>query len=315
MDFVEQRRRLMQVSGPVTELKEVYLPVDDLVFPDCKSTTAGYVDCVLVNHDQTYAELLDWKFGSWAVEDAKNNLQGIAYTLGLFKKFPSLKSVHVFFKQPLIGHLSDALFTREQVPALYLRVQVVVARSRRAAETGTFETANPTVPVCNFCGNLGDCPKVFNLMLNVAKKFHPLEFPESITPTSVMAPDQTSKALSLAAVAKIWAEAFRRQVTDRVLRQDMQCPEDHSIQTMRKRELVDAAKFKEVALRYMTEEQYNSALDVSFGAIESVVSDAAPRGSKSAAVADFQEALEASGAVKKGDPFSFLRVKNKSKEK
>src|SRR6266581_7853883 len=95
----------------ISEGTETYLKVDDLIFPDCVSTTAGYVDRWLVSWDGKYAELIDWKFGQWPVEEASNNLQGMAYAMGLFRKFPSLEVVHVFFKQPLIDFLTEHEFT------------------------------------------------------------------------------------------------------------------------------------------------------------------------------------------------------------
>lgn len=330
LDFVEQRRRVMEgvareawaeaadragqvdnqppeADFQVQELKETYLPIDDLVFPDAKATTAGYVDNVLINYDKTLAEMFDWKFGFWPVEGAENNLQGISYALGLFKKFPSLVAIHFYFKQPHLGTVSDALFTRDDVPALYLRVQTVVARAREAKARGDFSMANPAVPVCNFCGNLGRCEKVCALACKVGRKFHPLEIPEDITPSKAHAPDQTALGLRLAAVLKIWCDAFRRQVTDRVLRGEAQLPPGQKIQEMENRQLVDPSKFRTAALRYLTTAEYESTLEPTFGAVETLIQDKAPRGQKKATVEEFNKLCLASEAVKMGDKFSFLR--------
>lgn len=327
LDFVEQRRlgmlaEAMQAreatgdtgkavgnyEGVVQEIKEAYLPVDLLKFPDCESTTAGYVDRVLINYDQTYAELFDWKFGFWPVEKAEDNLQGIAYTLGLFAKYARLKKATLFFKQPHLGTVSQATFTREQVPALYLRVQTVVARAREARKLNDFSLAKPGVPVCNFCGELGRCNRVCDFACKVGRKFHPLEIPEDITPSMLMDSKQTALGLRLAAVLKIWCDAFRRQVTDRVLRGDAELPAGQKIQEMAKRELIDSKKFKAIALRYLTEAEYESTLESSFGAVEDLISEKAPRGQKKNTVAEFRQGLLDSGAVKMGDSFSFLRA-------
>src|SRR6267142_3971383 len=177
LDFVEQRRRLMQedaLAVPIIELKETYLPIDDLQFADAQSTTAGYIDHGFISHDGTYAEIFDWKFGFWPVEQADNNLQGLAYCLGTFHRFPKLEKVRFFFKQPHLQTISDVLVSRADVPALYLRIQVVVARARAARTAGNFDTARPMVPVCNFCAHIAKCPKVTEFACRVGAKFHPL---------------------------------------------------------------------------------------------------------------------------------------------
>lgn len=305
MDFVDQRRKAM---GSGTELSEIYLEVDDLVFPDCKATTAGYVDRVLINQDKTYAEVMDWKFGKWPVDAAETNLQGIAYTLGLFNRYPTLQRVHVYFRQPLINFFTDHEFTREQIPALYLRVQTVVARARKANEEKSWDKANPGVPVCSFCARLGECPKVHAMACRVGHKFYPLEVPEDINPSLPKSAADSSMLLKLAGVMKVWAEAARRQITDRILRGEAELPPGQRIQVMQKRVVADSTRLKAIALRYLTEEEFQATLETTFGAVEDLISEKAPRGQKQAAVKEFQQALLDCGAVKLGDEFSFLRA-------
>ena len=314
MDFVDRRRRLMEGAWPdperlhVEELSEVYLPIDDRKFPDCESTTAGYVDKVLLNHNCTYAEMFDWKFGIWPVESAKDNLQGIAYTLGLFRLYPTLKHIRFYFKQPLLQVTSEHEFSREDIPALYLRVQTVVARARLAAETNAWHMANPAVPACNFCDRLGSCPKVAQFACVVGHKFHPLAVPAEINPSLINSPQGVVDGLRLSGVLKIWAEAFRRQASDRIIRGDAPLPPGQRIQTMRKRIVVDEDKLKGVALRFLTAEEYSSTLSPTFGDLEDLIKEKAPRGQKEGTVKEFQQALFDADAVKLGDEFSFLRA-------
>jgi hypothetical protein len=297
----------------VQELKEVSLPIDDCKFDDgSTSTTSGFVDLVLIDHTGTCGELSDWKFGRWPVETADNNLQGISYSLGAFRRWPKLQAIKFFFKQPFLDSISEATFTRAQVPELYLRVQTVVARARGAAERvkqNDWSSARPAIPVCNFCAHLGKCEKVMAMVCKVGAKFYPLEIPAEITPSLVQEPGQTSLGLRLAQVVKIWADAFRTQITNRVLEGRAVLPDGYAITSMSKRELVSAEAFKKVALKYLTEAEYQSALDITFGPVEKMISDHAPRGQKKATIEQFTAELESAGAVKKGDPFSFLRSK------
>jgi hypothetical protein len=75
-------------------------------------------------------------------------------------------------------------------------------------------------------------------------------------------------------------------------------------------EIVDLKKFESIALRYVTREEYERALSASFGPIDEAISEKAPRGQKKDMVEEFREALKAEGAIKRGEPFSFLRVKS-----
>lgn len=323
LDFIEKRRTYLAEVNPnclMEELQEVYLPIDECKFADCEATSAGWIDHAIVLHQgdkAVYAEIYDWKFGMWPVEEAGNNLQGFAYALGLFRKYPTLPGVHFFFRQPLIGYFTDRLVLRSEIEKLYLRIQVVVARAREARKRADFSLANPLTPICNFCANLGICPKVQSIALNIGKKYDPLTFPESITVSEVMAPDQVALALNLAGTVASWAKAFRQVQHDRVIRGDAILPDRYMVQYRDSaRTIADKEKFKAIAAQHgITPDDLQRVADYGFGAVEAIVSEKAPRGSKSAAIDAFKQALLESGAVQPGEPFSYLRVKTAEKPK
>ncbi len=315
LDFIEHRRQIMSRTGIPTEHKEIYLKVDDEVFEDSyrgpelvKSTTAGYVDHVLLSADQTYAELFDYKFGLWPVEDAENNLQGIAYSLGLFRAYPTIQQIHFWFKQPHLDHVSDTVFTREQIPTLYLRVQTVVARARQARHAGDFFTARPMAPVCNFCANLGVCPKVAEIALQVGKKYYPLAIPDDITPTMIHEAKDAGAGKRLAQVVKNWADSYSRELADRVIRGEAPLPEGYRIETRSNRVIADKDKFREITLKHLTEDEYYATFDPSFTPIEDLIKEKAPRGAKKSILESYQDELMTSGAVTRDIPYTFLKA-------
>lgn len=318
VDFIETRKKIVQEmfpGGPVRELKETYLPIDDLEFEDCKGTTAGFVDNVLLSFNLVYAEMADWKFGYWDVEHAENNLQAVAYMLGLFKLFPALQRIRFFFKLPNINGFSETEINRADFASFYLRIQVIVARAREgraAAVRGDWSKASPMSPLCSFCGNIGKCEAVASLMINVARKYHAIEVPEDISASKLLNSRDTGAALRLAQLAKAWADGFRSRVHDRVLCGQSDLPEGFHISTNPgRREVADAVKFRAIALQYISEEDYSKVVPVpGFGEIEAAISDITPRGSKEAAVKQFAKDLEASGATVRGDPYSFLKATN-----
>lgn len=316
LDLVEQRKREMigaaidfgDVPESVREYKENYWPVDNTPTDGENCTTGGYADVVLVW--KSWAEIIDYKFGKWAVTDAGVNLQGIAYALGVFKRFPEVEHVTVWFKQPHINLTTSAEFVREQFADLYLRVQTVVARAVIARQRKDFATATPCTPACNFCGNLGDCPKVAEFALKVGHKFHPIEIPDNITPTQLLNDRDTSLGMRLSQVVSVWAEAFRRQITNRVLERRADIPEGFKLESRSERQVIDGEKLKTIALRYLTEAEYATTLSTTFGGLEDLISEKAPRGSKKAALVEFKNALEDAGATVKGRPYTFLKAVN-----
>lgn len=331
LDFYEQRKSLMQQEAlaegcpvgvsTVTELKECHLEVDNCQFSDAKATTAGYVDDVILNWNITRAELFDWKFGMWHVTGAEGNLQGFAYLLGLFKKYSTLQQARFYFKQPLLGYVTHRDFTRDDIAEIYLRVQVVVERARKArseAAAGDFSMARPHAGVCNFCRHLAVCPKVAEYACNVSEKFYPLALPEKINPSTIGCdPAQSSLAIKLAQVLKVWCDAIKRQVTDKVLRGEAPMPEGHKLQTVRKREIINFFRFRKAARVYLTDSEWEACLETSFGAVEGKISEKAPRGSKEATVDTFRQACLQDGAVVLGEPFSYLKpisVKTETKQ-
>lgn len=299
----------------VKEMKEVYLPIDDLPLPgynDWRTTSGGYVDTTLFSWCMTRSEIIDWKFGAWAVEEAENNLQGIAYALGIFKKFPSVMEVTVHFFQPHLRLITSCTFYRKDVARLYLRVQTVVAKAvkgRAEARTGNFDRANAMIPACNFCGFLGECPKVSAMILTVGKKYAPLEVPDDVTPSLLHSTRDMNLGLKLTGLVKAWAEAYRRQVTNRVLEGRADMPEGYKAQQgSSAREIIDLAKFKSIVLRYITQEEFDSTVSVTLGAIEKLIAEKSPRGAKESTVKEFGAKLLDGNAVKPGNPFTFLKA-------
>jgi hypothetical protein len=116
--------------------------------------------------------------------------------------------------------------------------------------------------------------------------------------------------MELASVLKIWCDAFKRQVNDRVMRGDAVIPEGYAMQTMQKRELVDLSLYREAALKFISKRAFNECLDTTFSAVEKKIAAKAPRGTKEVTVKEFQAAAAAAGATKLGEPFSFLKVKS-----
>ena len=296
-------------------LNEIYLPVDDRILnvdgKQWTGTTAGYLDRAIISADEREAVLLDWKFGNNAVEAAENNLQGISYMLGLLKKYPKLQKVTVIFIMPHQDWSTTHTFHASEKDKLMLRVRVVVARAQEARRNpDDFSTANANVSSCLFCAHIGVCPKVAEIALSLGKKFRPLEIPEHVTPSNIKDPKDVGLGIRLAAVVATWAEAFRRQATQKTIRNPDFIPDGYTLVESQKRSVVRARTLGALAKEYLPEEQHHlvdELFDVPLGKLEELVSTFAPRGSKEDTVRQFGDRAITAGALEMGQPFSFLR--------
>ena len=298
--YAEQLERM----GPgAIEIAEDYWAIDSF------ETTAGYVDAAIISADKTRAVLLDWKFGLHPVEPAATNAQVWAYCLGLFRAFPTVETVDAFILQPPVSdEPTTATFTREQVPAMRDEIWAIVTRAKAARAAGDFSQATPHYPLCQFCKHAGRCPALAKMAGEIGHKYAPLLVPEVISPAQIYNPEKIKEAWQLAAVVKTWSEGFRQVITDRVISGECEAPPGHKLVSTSKRKIVDAGKYQHVALKFLTEEEYQSTLASSLGAVEDLISQKAPRGQKTKQVENFSELAEATGAVALGDSFTFLKA-------
>lgn len=298
--------------------REIYLPIDDekIVGPDGKvfeGTTAGYVDFAVISADEIEGELVDFKFGQWAVTEAENNLQGIAYVLGLKKLFPNLRYCTARFIQPHIDFASSHTFDLTKPDHLILRVRTVVHRAIEANNNpDDFSMARPNTGACVFCAHVGRCPKVADYALRIGKKFMPLALPADLSTLALNDPAQVAAGLKLASVVNAWAESYRKQATMKAIEEDF-VPEGYTLVPSRRIIIKNAKAVGETAKKFLPEEdsaRVEALYEISITPLDKLVSLRAARGSKEETVKRFREALLEAGHTEMGVPFAFLRQIN-----
>lgn len=321
--YIEERVAfLLEQHGNVKMVTEEYYPIDDKHNEDKNGvsftgTTAGYLDCALIFDSLTKAELHDWKFGRWAVEPASNNLQGMAYALGLCKKFPKLETVTVFFHVPRVSSTPDSYtFNRKYLEeSVRERIEAVVSRTVAARRTGDWKMARPNYPTCAFCAKIADCPAVGERISTVAQKYSPIDVPTDINPLHVLSKEDQTAAMRLAHLVGAWAIAFKNRVKDRILEGKGKCPEDFILVSYVEREVADVEKLEAVASKFITKRKWyelKRALVPTLTQIEKALRLRTARGQKDSRVEKLSEALLESGAVVKTQPIAFLRAKRSS---
>lgn len=305
-----------------TIIKEEYLPIDDarIVFSDfdggshtMEGTTAGYADFIVISKDGTVGEIVDWKFGQWSVEDTSNNTQGMAYLLGLLKRFPNLQQVTVHFVLPHRDEVDVHTFHRAEFDGLYRRVRTIVLRSVEARRVKDFTKATPNLGACLFCANAGRCDALTEIALSIGKKFAPIQIPENITPSLLRDPQETGMGMKVASVIQAWAKAYKAQAGQIALEEDGFIPEGYILVSSADREIKDNKKFREIAREYLSEEEIDSATKISITPIEDMIKAKAPRGQKETTREAFSQALFDADAVELGAEKAFLRMERKKK--
>lgn len=299
--FMATAGAVKTVAEGLARLKamEAQIPVEPFTFI---GTTAGYNDCAIISPDALEVDLIDLKFGLWPVEPAENNLQGMAYLLGLLKKFPTLKKVRVWFLMPYLDTMDTHVFEEKDFPALYLRIKAIVERARNRSLPSV-----PTTGTCIFCANIGKCEAVAKMALNIGAKYAPILVPNDIAPSIIAKSEDPGMVMKLSDLMKSWAEGSRRQITELAI-ETQTVPEGYRIKTQSKRKIIDKKKLVEIASRVLTPEEIDAATDISFGPLEKAISSKAPRGQKTETVEAFTNALAEEGATEMGEPYSFLEM-------
>lgn len=326
-----------------TVIREQYLPVDDCaylievrsvesfdilgedgqrspgfrgrsVYQIIESTTAGYLDFAVISADETEAEIWDYKFGRNIVTHARDNVQGIAYMLGLKRRYPKLQRVKVGFIQPHADDQSEHTFDlSKETQALYLRIKCIVNRAIEVRQGGKMDFSKAVVNVgsCCFCANIGRCPAVAAVALKVVKKYKPAEIPDDVTPSILSDPEQVGFGIKLAQIVKTWAESYRAQATQKTIEDPNFIPDGYVLVPCDGKTTVkDIAGVEAVARQFVPPEHHHmieALRDIPLGKLDTLIKMMSARGSKELKVQEFRDALFERGATERGNPYAILR--------
>lgn len=129
--------------------------------PDARGTA----DCLAIVDDEL--RIIDLKFGRGVKVDAQENDQLIIYALAALDEFSLLEeinTVEMTIHQPRLGHVSQAVYTVEELEAKrehYAERAESVLTLREQVKTGApipFVVLKPTEKGCKFCKAKAECP-------------------------------------------------------------------------------------------------------------------------------------------------------------
>lgn len=297
------KHQLAELAGCRVEdllvITEERVAVDDEVLPDgTKHTSAGFLDFAVVSPCKRFAALVDWKFGQWKVSEASENLQGIAYLLGLVRRFPTLEAVYVEFFMPYLGPwTSSHVFRSEEFPGLYARVCRAVLTA--LANRGKTENCEARPLTCSFCANLASCTLAGGLFGMVTSKLNDkLEEPPQLNALLIKNPEDGAKLMKFARVAGSWAEGVRRQLSLLASDNEAFIPEGYVLRVQNDRLLKDQDRMVELLQSLgVPADAVDAARKLGLTDSEKLLKSILPRGEKEARTKEVFKQAEADGII------------------
>mgnify|MGYP001228635998 CR=1 FL=1 len=271
----------------------------------------GTVDRVIITGK--HVDVVDFKFGRGAIDDADINIQGQAYLLGVMDKYPELETATVHFIIPRRDEVFTHDYTRADMEDIRLRISLIV-------ELATQETPDlrPNTEGCRYCKHKLTCEALSDKLLPIAKKYDKavgdfeLNLWGSYEPAEILDPDMLSKMLNVSQVVDRWAEAVKRQALKLAIEEGLEIPgydlhfRNASLKIKNGQDAYDALE------HLLTPEEFMEVCSVSITALAKIYGSKLPRGEKKNARGRIEQELESAGvlpAEENRDRSPYLRKK------
>lgn len=277
--------------------------------------TFGYPDRLVIHDDGI--EILDWKFGEWETPDAKDNLQGMAYAVGVFETYIGCEKVTVHFVQPPINKATVVEFDRSEYPLLKDRIlRIIAAAKLDSSSKRVFNTET-----CRFCARIATCSAPRDAIVKLAETYQasirvdPSKWP-TVHSSQVKDSKVAEEMLDVASIATEWASSVKKHVLDSVLNanitlQNYAVSERKGRTEVSNNESVIALLKDPKAGLGLSDALIARCVDINIPILMSEVTNA--HGAQMQA--SVASVLARSGFLIEGEPTTFLRRKTKSKAK
>lgn len=311
----EEQIKAVQAVADIFEHYIEELGPNPTVVRECKLTirdlTWGTADLVAIAGDKAF--IGDAKFGWVSVDSAETNIQGWAYTLGLWQANPQVENVTVCFAQPRRDEVDVHTFNRQRdMKRMLLRVATIIARCKKHTEADL----RPDESNCIYCAHLATCKPVHTKALVITKGYMTADsdLPALFDPAQLATPDLRSQAERLRKVLEKWCEA----VASDNLQYRMAGNEIPGFEIkFRKgdRQITDAQIAWDIASQHITADEFAACSKVSVAQLEKAISDKAPRGQKGKAMQALEDELTDRGALSQGgERPQLVRIKERKLE-
>lgn len=281
--------------------------------------TFGTADRVIVKKATGgwFADVVDFKFGRWSVDDAEFNLQGWAYALGVFDLYPEVTSVTVRFLSPRRDEKTSYIFTRvADYDRMALAVKTVIEDAKRYDDTYDESMLRPNRSNCLYCGRIkaGTCPKVRQFAITTAKRYEPIELADDELHSSMVTDSvKMAKMLDTARVLEKMVDSIKAHALTLALEQggalwdDKGNPIFEVSERDGNRDISDLGLALPVLSKHLDDRDLLSVAKVSLSGALKLIAAKAPRGQKAKVIGEIEAALEEAGALTRGTGYRYLR--------
>lgn len=276
------------------DLKEIKLEVFD---------QWGFVDRLMIRGNK--AHLIDYKFGFNPVDDAEHNAQMWAYTLGVFDKYDYVDEVTVHVLQPRLDLIFTHKFSRKtDYGRMEKRIKGIIEKCKNHTEADYTPGDQ-----CIYCNKLAECPAVHGATMQIVKAYdmaHDAQLPELFHPSQLATPERRAQAHRIAMVMEAWCSSVRKHNLE-FAKSGGEIPGYGLKEVQGRREIKDPQKAWELVKDKLTAEEFSSACEVKFTDLADLVAAKAPRGQKTVAKEQLEDALTEAEAMTRGEPSYQLR--------
>ena len=256
----------------------------------------GTVDRVVITGK--HVDIVDFKFGRGAIDDADINIQGQAYLLGVMDKYPELETATVHFIIPRRDEVFTADYTRADMEGIRLRINLIISLATQESPD-----LRPNTEGCRYCKHKLSCTALSDKFLPIAKKYEEavgdfeLNLWGSYSPTEIEDPEMLAKMLNVSQVVDRWAESIKRQALKLAIEEGLEIPgydlhfRNASLKIKNGQDAYDALE------HLLTPEEFMEVCSVSITALTKAYSDKLPRGEKKSARGKIEQELESAGVL------------------
>lgn len=196
----------MLTRKPTAIHNEISIEVVD----EGKTLTAGFLDVFM--EFGSVGILTDFKFGWNPVKPASVNLQGMAYALGCFIKFPNIQKIGIYFLMPKLNWVSSHVVHRKDMLAIFERIKTVVSLAEYViANPGDAQHYLKAGKHCQYCARIGNCPAQANMMAAAATKYAGLPVPPTFQSLEITSPDEIARLRYYVDVVEPAIEEIKRR--------------------------------------------------------------------------------------------------------
>lgn len=266
--------------------------------------TSTYGTCDRLSIYGNYAVLADYKTGISTIDVPHANMQAIAYTIGVFQKYPQLDNIMFAFyvpqrhSEPLEGE-----FKRSELPSLIEVLSNVIKEGTRVrpmwggGQCPPAGECNPTQN-CRFCRHEDRCPALGGLVLDVASNLKRQDF-TNINIEAVDDPAAIEELWNISKIVEAWAKRLRTRAVE-MAQNGTEFPSLRLASMGAPKKVVDNRKFLQIAMDMGVDES-DALAQASFPIkkVADLVGATAERGTKGEVCAEFLDACDEHGVLEK----------------